>query len=82
MYFLKQSKFSKKIGESASEFCDFLDEDNIPAKETSQDQEVTLLSRYKEKLKCIFENIHYLDAYGRVDVSFLQQSRYIVLDQF
>ncbi|XP_065367967.1 uncharacterized protein LOC135960575 [Calliphora vicina] len=61
---------SKEIGQSATEFCDFIDGENIVAREaTSQDEEVSLLSQYKNKLKCIFHNIHYLDAYGRVDES-------------
>ncbi|XP_023308743.2 uncharacterized protein LOC111690488 [Lucilia cuprina] len=62
-------KLSKKIGQSATEFCDFINAENIMAKETSQDEEVSLLTEYKEKLQCIFENIHYLDAYGRIDES-------------
>lgn len=64
-----QSQYSKKIGQSATEFCDALDSDNVEAKEFSDEEDVTLLTQYMKKLSCIFENFHYLDAYGRVDVS-------------
>ncbi|KAM7360552.1 uncharacterized protein ACRADG_006098 [Cochliomyia hominivorax] len=76
-------KFGKKVGQSATEYCDLIDEENITSKETSQNKEVSLLSQYQNKLKCIFENIHYLDAYGRVDeyeiiLSYQEASEYSV----
>ncbi|TMW53292.1 hypothetical protein DOY81_001592 [Sarcophaga bullata] len=66
----EDSKSTKKVGQSATEFCDTLEvNDNVEAKESSEEDDVTLLSQYMKKLICIFENIHYLDAYGRVDQS-------------
>lgn len=64
-----QSKHSKKIGQSATEWCDLIAKEDPVARETSQDEEVSLRTQYADKLKCIFKNIHYFDAYGRVDVS-------------
>lgn len=46
-----------------------MDGEKIAAAETYQDEDISFISLYKENLQCIFQNFHYLDAYGRVDES-------------
>uniref|UniRef100_A0A1I8PD45 Uncharacterized protein n=1 Tax=Stomoxys calcitrans TaxID=35570 RepID=A0A1I8PD45_STOCA len=58
---------SKSIGQSASEFCDSFDEDGDVATESTQSLEITFQSLYKNKLVCLYQNYHFIDAYGRVD---------------
>ncbi|XP_073818102.1 uncharacterized protein [Musca autumnalis] len=60
---------SKAIGQSASEFCDSIEEGVETVTEHSQSAEVSFLGHYKSKLECLYQNYHYLDAYGRIDES-------------
>ncbi|XP_058974496.1 uncharacterized protein LOC101897820 [Musca domestica] len=60
---------SKSIGQSASEFCDSIEEGVETVTENSQSPEISFLGHYKSKLECLFQNYHYLDGYGRIDES-------------